>query len=56
MSLVISKGRVIDPANSIDSVQDIFVHDGFVVGLGKPPEWFKEEKRIEVRGRSCARG
>ena len=56
MSLVISKGRVIDPANSIDSVQDIFVHDGFVVGLGKPPEWFKEEKRIEVKGKIVCPG
>ncbi len=56
MTLVISKGRLIDPANSVDAVQDIFIHDGFIVALGKPPEWFKEKKRIEAKGKIVCPG
>jgi dihydroorotase len=56
VTLVISKGRLIDPGNSIDAVQDIFIHDGFIVALGKPPEWFKEKKRIEAKGKIVCPG
>jgi dihydroorotase len=56
VSLVISKGRLVDPANSVDTVQDIFIHDGFIVGLGKPPEWFKENKRIDAKGKIVCPG
>jgi dihydroorotase len=50
VSLVISKGRLIDPANSVDKVQDIFIHDGFIVALGKAPGWFEEQERLDVKG------
>ena len=39
MSLLIRNGRVIDPANSVDAVQDVLVTDGRIerVGAGLPP-------------------
>jgi dihydroorotase len=34
MSLLIRGGRVVDPANSVDAVQDLLLHDGKVARLG----------------------
>lgn len=34
MKLIIRGGRVIDPANAVDSIQDILVEDGKIAGLG----------------------
>ena len=33
MKIEISNGRVVDPANRIDLVQDVFIADGKVVAL-----------------------
>ena len=41
MSLLIRNGRVIDPANSVDAVQDVLVTDGRIERVGarlQPPE------------------
>jgi dihydroorotase len=35
MSLLIRNGRVLDPANSIDAVQDVLVADGAIARLGR---------------------
>lgn len=35
MNLVISNGRVIDPASGADQVQDVLVQDGKIAGVGK---------------------
>ncbi|CAN7563957.1 dihydroorotase [Pseudoduganella sp. LjRoot289] len=34
MKLVIKNGRVIDPANGVDAVQDLYIEDGKVAALG----------------------
>lgn len=44
----IKNGRVIDPANSIDQVQDVFVVDGKIASLGTPPENFSAEQILDA--------
>jgi dihydroorotase len=40
MKLHIKNGRVIDPAQNIDAVLDVFIDDGKIIALGKKPEHF----------------
>lgn len=51
MSLHIKNGRVIDPANSVDRVADVFVSEGKVVALGQAPAGFKAERTIDATGK-----
>ena len=44
----IKNGRVIDPANNIDAVQDVFIVDGKIAALGAAPENFKAELIIDA--------
>lgn len=49
MGIRISGGRIIDPANNVDKITDLFIdEDGFVVGLGNKPEQFNEDKVIDA--------
>ena len=36
-TLRISNGRVIDPSQGVDRVADLWVRNGRVAGLGRPP-------------------
>jgi dihydroorotase len=55
--LVIRGGRVIDPANNIDAVQDIYIDStGFVAALGKAPAGFKAERQIDAKGKIVCPG
>jgi dihydroorotase len=56
MSLVIKGGRVIDPANDVDAVQDIFIQDGFITGLGRAPADFTVEHTLDATGRIVCPG
>jgi dihydroorotase len=56
MSLVIKGGRLIDPANGIDAQQDIFIHEGFVVGVGTEPPKFAAERTIDATGKIVCPG
>ena len=38
MNFALRGGHLVDPANGIDEVQDVFLADGKVVGIGKAPE------------------
>ena len=38
MNILISNGRVVDPANRTDAVQDLYVAGGKIVALGAAPE------------------
>jgi len=53
MSLVIKKGRVIDPAQSIDEVLDLLIQDGRIVRLGKD---LQAEESIDARGKIVCPG
>lgn len=56
MKLHIKNGRVIDPANGIDAVQDLFIADGKIAAVGSAPEGFAAERTIDAGGLVVAPG
>src|SRR5690348_18418830 len=44
----IKGGRLIDPRNRIDAKQDVFVADGKIAALGRPPAGFRAERTIDA--------
>ena len=56
MKLHIKNGRVIDPANSIDAVQDVFIVDGRIAALGAAPAGFAADSTIDATGMVVAPG
>lgn len=50
MQIEISNGHIIDPANQIDVRQNLYIADGKVVALEKPPAGFKAEQTINAKG------
>ncbi len=48
MNIQIKNGRLIDPKNGTDKVQDIFIAAGKVLALGKAPTGFVAEKIIDA--------
>lgn len=56
MRTAILGGRLIDPAHQIDAVTDVFIADGRIAGIGRPPEGFGVERSIDARGRIVCPG
>lgn len=56
MGLHIKKGRVIDPANNVDAVQDVFIEQGKIAALGKAPAGFSAELEIDASGQIVCPG
>lgn len=56
MNYHIKNGRIIDPANGIDAVQDLFIADGKIAGLGKAPDGFSADQTIDASGLVVAPG
>ncbi|MFK3740177.1 dihydroorotase [Massilia sp. TN1-12] len=56
MNLHIKNGRVIDPANGIDAVQDLFIADGKVAAVGSAPAGFDAARTIDASGLVVAPG
>ena len=56
MNLHIKNGRLIDPANGIDAVQDLFIADGKVAAVGSAPAGFAAERTIDAAGLVVAPG
>lgn len=57
MRLLIQGGRLVDPANGIDAVQDVFIADGRIAGIGAAPAGgFEPESVIDARGRIVCPG
>lgn len=50
MRIAIENGRVIDPANGIDSVTTVFVGGNVIAGIGTLPEGFAPERCIDATG------
>ncbi|MBI2778691.1 MAG: dihydroorotase [Gammaproteobacteria bacterium] len=50
MRLRITNGRVIDPANAIDGVQDVFIADGRIQAIGSDFQGFTAEREIDATG------
>ncbi len=56
MKYHIKNGRVIDPANGIDAIQDLFIADGVIAALGAAPEGFTADQVIDASGLVVAPG
>ena len=56
MKIHIANGRVVDPRNRIDAVQDVFVVDGKIAALGTAPAGFKADQTIDATGRVVTPG
>jgi dihydroorotase len=56
MNLHIKNGRVIDPANGVDAVQDLYIVDGRIASLGAAPEGFAAGRTIDATGLVVAPG
>ena len=52
----ISGGRVIDPANKVDTIQDVFVAAGCIVSLGQAPDGFMADREINASDRIVCPG
>ncbi len=50
MNIRIRNGRVIDPAQDLDAVSDLWVEDGTVAGVGRKPRGFKAAREINAKG------
>ena len=49
MRLAIRGGYVLDPANGVDAVQDVFCADGAIAALGAAPEGYAAEQELDAR-------
>ena len=56
MNIHIKNGRLIDPKNSIDSTQDIFISAGKIAATGAVPAGFKADQVIDASGLIVAPG
>ena len=50
MRLWIRNGRLIDPANQVDGVQDLWIADGRIAAVGTAPAGFEAERSIDATG------
>jgi len=56
MKLHIKNGRLVDPANGIDRVADLFIADGKVAAVGEAPDGFVADTVIDAAGMVVAPG
>ncbi|MFT4173221.1 MAG: dihydroorotase [Rhodocyclaceae bacterium] len=56
MNIHIKNGRVVDPANGTDTVQDVFIAGDAIAALGSAPAGFVAERVIEAGGLVVAPG
>jgi dihydroorotase len=49
-NLCLKGGRVIDPANKVDALLDVYVADGRIAALGDAPEGFSTAREIDAGG------
>jgi dihydroorotase len=50
MRILIKGGHVVDPANDIDKVQDIYIADGKILSRGRKPQDFHADRVIDAAG------
>ena len=50
MKIHIKNGRLIDPSNGVDAVQDVFIAAGKVLAVGSPPQDFHANRVIDATG------
>lgn len=49
-NLLIAGGRLIDPANGIDGIHDVYVSAGKIAAIDQPPKNFVAKQRIDADG------
>ena len=52
----ISNGRVIDPANGLDKIMDVYIAEGKIVALDIAPEGFRADSTIDATGQIVCPG
>jgi len=50
MNIHIQHGRLIDPANGIDGLHDLYLSDGVVAGIGDAPAGFQAAQTLDASG------
>jgi dihydroorotase len=56
MTIQIKNGRVIDPANKVDAVLDVYVANGRIAAVGSKPSGFDAQQVIDATGLVVAPG
>ncbi|MBB1602676.1 dihydroorotase [Variovorax sp. UMC13] len=56
MNVLISNGRVVDPASGLDQVADVAIADGRILSLGATPAGFQAERTLDAAGCIVAPG
>ncbi|NOR52093.1 MAG: dihydroorotase [Gammaproteobacteria bacterium] len=56
MKIAIINGHLIDPANKIDGLHDLFIDAGIVVAVGEAPAGFSADQTINAQGQIVAPG
>lgn len=55
-TISISGGRLLDPANRVDGLHDLYIADGRVAAVGAAPQGFQAELEIDARDRIVCPG
>ena len=56
MRIAIRGGRLIDPAHHVDTLTDVFIAEGRIAGIGRPPDGFAVERTLDARDRIVCPG
>jgi dihydroorotase len=56
MKIRITNGRLIDPANGLDDIRDMYLADGKIAAIGRMPDGFAAARTIDARGLVVAPG
>lgn len=51
MSIIIRGGRIIDPANHLDAISDLYIRDGRIAAIGEAPTGFTADCEIDANGK-----
>jgi dihydroorotase len=56
LNIHIKQGYVVDPANDIASVTDVFIADGHIASIGSLPDGFRADKTIDATNKIVSPG
>ncbi len=56
MQIKVAGGRVIDPAQNIDEIADLYIVKGLIAGIGEEPEGFTADETIDATGQIVCPG
>jgi dihydroorotase len=56
MNIHIYGGRIIDPANNVDSVEDLYISQGKIIARGKMPDGFTADESIDAENQIVCPG